>query len=86
MMKKITLLIALMTMHLGYSQTLPFDFSSTNQLMTADGGSVVTIEDDNGNDVLQIVGATAARLSRAEGMEAHARTGDIRLKKYGHNN
>ena len=60
MMKKITLLIALMTMHLGYSQTLPFDFSSTNQLMTADGGSVVTIEDDNGNDVLQIVGATAA--------------------------
>ena len=30
------------------------------------------------------VGATAARLGRAEGMEAHARTGDIRLKKYGH--
>ena len=27
---------------------------------------------------------TAARLGRAEGMEAHARTGDIRLKKYGH--
>ena len=34
----------------------------------------------------KIVGATAARLGRAEGMEAHARTGDIRLKKYGHNN
>ena len=33
----------------------------------------------------KIVGATAARLGRAEGMEAHARTGDIRLKKYGHN-
>jgi len=32
----------------------------------------------------KIVGATAARLARAEGMEAHARTGDIRLKKYGH--
>ena len=32
----------------------------------------------------KIVGATAARLGRAEGMEAHARTGDIRLKKYGH--
>ena len=34
----------------------------------------------------KIVGATAERLSRAEGMEAHARTGDIRLKKYGHSN
>ncbi len=32
----------------------------------------------------KIVGATAVRLGRAEGMEAHARTGDIRLKKYGH--
>ena len=31
-----------------------------------------------------LVGAAAARLGRAEGMEAHARTGDIRLKKYGH--
>ena len=30
------------------------------------------------------VGAAAARISRLEGMEAHARTGDIRLKKYGH--
>ena len=32
----------------------------------------------------EIVGATAARLSRYEGMEAHARTGDVRLKKYGY--
>ena len=32
------------------------------------------------------VGATAARISRLEGMEAHARTGDIRLRKYGHKN
>ena len=37
-------------------------------------------------DANKIVGATAARLARAEGMEAHARTGDIRLKKYGHLN
>ena len=36
-------------------------------------------------DANKIVGATAARLARAEGMEAHARTGDIKLKKYGHN-
>ena len=35
-------------------------------------------------DANKIVGATAARPARAEGMEAHARTGDIRLKKYGH--
>jgi len=31
----------------------------------------------------KLVGAAAARLSRYEGMEAHARTGDVRLKKYG---
>ena len=31
----------------------------------------------------ELVGAAAARLSRYEGMEAHARTGDVRLKKYG---
>ncbi len=28
------------------------------------------------------IGATTARLARAEGMEAHARTADIRIKKY----
>ena len=37
-------------------------------------------------DANKIVGATAARLARAEGMEAHARTGDIRLRKYGFSN
>ena len=31
----------------------------------------------------ELVGSAAARLSRYEGMEAHARTADIRLKKYG---
>ena len=34
----------------------------------------------------KLVGAAAARLSRYEGMEAHARTGDVRLKKYGFKN
>ena len=33
----------------------------------------------------ETVGAAAARISRYEGMEAHARTGDVRLKKYGFN-
>ena len=32
------------------------------------------------------VGAAAARISRYEGMEAHARTGDARLRKYGFQN
>ena len=32
------------------------------------------------------VGAAATRISRLEGMEAHARTGDVRLRKYGFQN
>ena len=32
------------------------------------------------------VGAAAARISRYEGMEAHARTADARLRKYGFSN
>jgi len=32
------------------------------------------------------VGAAAARISRYEGMEAHARTSDVRLRKYGYSN
>ena len=32
------------------------------------------------------VGAACARISRYEGMEAHARTGDVRLRKYGYSN
>lgn len=34
----------------------------------------------------ELVGAAAARISRYEGMEAHARTGDVRLRKYGFSN
>ena len=34
----------------------------------------------------KLVGATAARISRYEGMEAHARTGDARMRKYGFQN
>ncbi len=37
-------------------------------------------------EATEVVGATAARLGRAEGMEAHARTADIRLRKYGFSN
>jgi hypothetical protein len=59
MMKKITLLIALLVVSFGYSQNLPFDFSNGNQLMTGDGGATTSIVQDAGNDVLEIVGATA---------------------------
>ena len=34
----------------------------------------------------ELVGATVARISRYERMEAHARTEDVRLKKYGYSN
>ena len=37
-------------------------------------------------DSTKLVGAAAARISRYEGMEAHARTGDVRLRKYGFSN
>ena len=33
-------------------------------------------------DASRIVGQVAARISRLEGMEGHARTGDVRLAKY----
>ena len=33
-------------------------------------------------DASRTVGAVAARISRLEGMEGHARTGDVRLHKY----
>ncbi len=37
-------------------------------------------------DSTKLVGAAAARISRYEGMEAHARTSDVRLRKYGFSN
>ena len=56
MKKKITFLIAILTLSFGYAQTLPFDFSDPGQLMTGADGAVVSIVQDNGNDVLQVVG------------------------------
>ena len=60
MMKKITLLIAILTFSLGYAQTLPFDFSDAGHLMTGADGATTSIVQDNGEDVLQIVGAGGA--------------------------
>ena len=37
-------------------------------------------------EATKTVGAACARISRYEGMEAHARTGDARLRKYGFSN
>ena len=38
------------------------------------------------NESTKLLGEAAARQSRYEGMEAHARTSDVRLKKYGYTN
>ena len=57
-MKKITLLIMLFTLANGFSQNLPYDFSTENQLMAGVGGATTSLEQDGANDVLQIVGAT----------------------------
>ncbi len=48
-----------------------------------DSGAEVIIWDID-KEATELVGSAAARLGRAEGMEAHARTADIRLKKYGY--
>ena len=58
-MKKITFLIFLLIGSLGFSQTLPFNFSNPNQLMLGAEGTVGTIISDGGDDVLQIVGGVA---------------------------
>lgn len=55
-MKKITLFIFLLTISLGYSQSLPFNFSSANQLMNGDN-CVTSLTTDAGDDVMQIVGS-----------------------------
>ena len=63
MMKKITLLLILLAMSFGYSQSLPFDFSDPAHLMTGDGGTVTSLTTDPDNasdDVMQMIGATAA--------------------------
>jgi hypothetical protein len=54
-MKKITLFITLMTFSLGFSQTLPFTFSQSNQLMTGDA-CATSLTTDGGDAVMQIVG------------------------------
>ena len=67
----------------------------------SDGSIMTEIASGNSNDIDAAVtnathafeqcwsvtpAAAAARISRYEGMEAHARTGDVRLKKYGYSN
>ena len=73
MIKKITLLIAILIVHFGFAQTLPFDFSDPIQTMTGGDGAVVSIVQDNGNDVLQIIGNGAdwdnAQINFAENLD-----------------
>jgi hypothetical protein len=59
-MKKITLLVAIMTTSLGFSQTyLPFTFANANQLMTGVDGTTTSLVADPSNaanQVMQMVG------------------------------
>ena len=57
-MKKLLLLVFLMTISLGQSQSLPLDFSDPSDLMTGMEGSAASIVQDNGDSVLQIVVGT----------------------------
>lgn len=57
-MKKITLLFYLMFVSLMTSQSLPFNFSTANQLMPG-GDCVTSLTTDAGNAVMQIVGSGA---------------------------
>jgi hypothetical protein len=70
-MKKITTLIVLFTFSLGYSQSLPLDFSDPLDLMTGFGSSF-SIINDAGNPVGQIIGGTefydTAQLTLAENL------------------
>ena len=60
MIKKITLVSMLLVANIGFSQSLPFDFSSANQLMIGAEGAEVSIEQDAANDVLQMIGGGSA--------------------------
>jgi hypothetical protein len=61
-MKKITLLVLLMTFSLGFSQTyLPFTFTNANQLMTGKQGTTTSLVPDPldaANQVMQMIGGT----------------------------
>ena len=70
-----------------YKTSTKIIINSDNESSAASELLYNNLSDQNNSsikDANKVVGATAARLARAEGMEAHARTGDIRLKKYGH--
>jgi Secretion system C-terminal sorting domain len=57
-MKKITLLFCLALSTMGYSQSLPFDFSVANQLMPG-GDCITSLTTDAGNPVMQVIGSGA---------------------------
>jgi hypothetical protein len=57
-MKKITILMVLLTFSLGHSQSLPLDFTDPLDAMTGYAGSVCSVVLDAGNPACQIVGGT----------------------------
>ncbi|MBY0487736.1 MAG: T9SS type A sorting domain-containing protein [Flavobacteriaceae bacterium] len=54
-MKKITLFIFLLLFSIGNAQSLPFNFSTANQLMVGDN-CTTSLTTDAGDDVMQIIG------------------------------
>ncbi|WP_130735213.1 T9SS type A sorting domain-containing protein [Flavobacterium sp. J27] len=72
-MKKITLLIMILGITIGYSQSFPLDFSDPLDLMTGYEGCNVTLVDDSGNMVAQVVGGgqlyDTAQLELAENLD-----------------
>jgi hypothetical protein len=57
-MKKITLMFTLFAVSLGYSQSLPFNFSDPIQLMVGQEGTSASIINDAGDDVMEVIGGT----------------------------
>jgi len=57
-MKRTILYSSLIVGFLGYSQTLPFTFSETNQLLNGDG-CTTNLTVDAGDDVMQVIGGGA---------------------------
>ncbi|VXB99075.1 conserved hypothetical protein [Flavobacterium sp. 9AF] len=72
-MKKITLLFIFLGISNGFSQSFPLDFSSPSHLMTGYDGCNVTLIDDNGNMVAQVIGGgqlyDTAQLDLAENLD-----------------
>ena len=74
-MKKITLFFCITFAAVASSQSLPFNFSTANQLM-AGGDCVTSLTTDAGNDVMQIVGSGALYDNALKNLAANVNLAD----------